>query len=309
MRLRAVKDDGSESFLSNMVQNDDRDHDGLTDEEETALGTNLNNPDSDADGLKDGEEYIRGTNPLLADTDGDGYSDALEVQIGSDPLDINSTPIPAAPNLTSPIGTITTQTPMFTWNAATMATQYHFALYDYITGQTSYTLYTVAQANCDSGQDQCTIAQIIPLSAGNYRWWVQAKNTAGTGPWSSGLTFAITTTAPTAPVQSIPSGTINSQTPTYTWNAVGGTAQYQITFYDYTTAQYTYTWYTAAEAHCEAGQAHCTISQSTPLSEGGYRWWVKGQNVWGTGPTVQGRPSRYFLVQYLEHRYRYHRVG
>ena len=90
--VSAVKGDGTESFLSNMVQNDDRDHDGLTDAQETLLGTDPNNPDSDGDGLKDGEEYMRGTNPLLADTDGDGYSDLMEIQMNADPTDPNSVP-------------------------------------------------------------------------------------------------------------------------------------------------------------------------------------------------------------------------
>jgi hypothetical protein len=88
--VSAVKGDGTESFLSAMVTNDDRDHDGLTDEQETSYGTNISNPDSDGDGLTDGEEYVRGTNPLLTDTDGDGYSDYTEVQAGTDPLDPNS---------------------------------------------------------------------------------------------------------------------------------------------------------------------------------------------------------------------------
>ena len=90
--VAAVKADGAESFLSDPVENNDRDHDGLTDAEETALGTNVSNPDTDRDGLLDGEEYYLGTNPKLRDTDGDGYSDRVEVLAGSDPLDPNSTP-------------------------------------------------------------------------------------------------------------------------------------------------------------------------------------------------------------------------
>ena len=90
--VSAKKADGTESFLSNMVQNDDRDHDGLTDEQEASLGTNLSNPDSDGDGLKDGEEYVRGTNPLFTDTDTDSYADLLETQVNSDPNDLNSVP-------------------------------------------------------------------------------------------------------------------------------------------------------------------------------------------------------------------------
>jgi hypothetical protein len=91
--VSAVKADGTESFLSNMVENNDRDHDGLTDEEETTFGTNPSNPDSDSDGLKDGDEYVRGTNPLLPDTDSDGFSDYAEVQAGTDPLDPASKPM------------------------------------------------------------------------------------------------------------------------------------------------------------------------------------------------------------------------
>lgn len=68
--VSAVKADGTESFLFDMVENNDRDHDGLTDEKKTSLGTDVNKPDTDGDGLNDGEEYIYGTNPLLIDTDG-----------------------------------------------------------------------------------------------------------------------------------------------------------------------------------------------------------------------------------------------
>jgi pimeloyl-ACP methyl ester carboxylesterase len=90
--VSAIKGDGTESFLSNMVQNDDRDHDGLTDVDETAAGTDPTKADTDGEGLKDGEEMLRGTNPKLADTDGDGYNDFVEVQFGSDPLDPASFP-------------------------------------------------------------------------------------------------------------------------------------------------------------------------------------------------------------------------
>ena len=55
--VTAVRRDGKESFLSNMVLNNDRDHDGLTDAEELELGTNPGKADTDGDGLNDGEEY------------------------------------------------------------------------------------------------------------------------------------------------------------------------------------------------------------------------------------------------------------
>jgi pimeloyl-ACP methyl ester carboxylesterase len=90
--VSAVKANGTESFLSEFAENDDRDHDGLTDAEETALGTDMNLADTDGDGLKDGDEIVYGTNPKLKDTDGDGYWDQAEIRSGSDPLDPQSIP-------------------------------------------------------------------------------------------------------------------------------------------------------------------------------------------------------------------------
>ncbi len=60
----------------------DRDHDGLTLDEELALGTDPHNPDTDGDGLTDGDEVKKyNTNPLKADSDGDGLSDKDEIMI------------------------------------------------------------------------------------------------------------------------------------------------------------------------------------------------------------------------------------
>ncbi len=90
--VTAIKTDDTESFFSNLVQNNDRDHDSLTDEEESTGGTNPDNPDSDGDGLNDGDEASYNTNPLVQDSDGDTYNDYAEIQAGSDPLDPDSIP-------------------------------------------------------------------------------------------------------------------------------------------------------------------------------------------------------------------------
>ena len=50
--VSAIKADGSESFLSSQVQNDDRDHYALTDAKEITAGTDPTNPDCDGDGIK-----------------------------------------------------------------------------------------------------------------------------------------------------------------------------------------------------------------------------------------------------------------
>ncbi len=95
--ITAVLADGTESFLSTTVTNNDQDGDGLTDVFEIDLNTAIDNPDSDGDGMTDGEEYYRGTNPIETDTDGDMFSDAIEEFFGSDPLSTSSIP-PAGPD-------------------------------------------------------------------------------------------------------------------------------------------------------------------------------------------------------------------
>ena len=77
--VSALLPDGSESFLSDFVQNNDRDHDGLRDADELARGTNPDLADTDADGLSDGAEVRLGTNPVVADTDGDGVKDGQDL--------------------------------------------------------------------------------------------------------------------------------------------------------------------------------------------------------------------------------------
>ncbi len=58
----------------------DRDHDGLTNDQEEQLGTNPDDPDTDGDGLRDGDEVnTHKTSPLRADSDADGLKDGDEV--------------------------------------------------------------------------------------------------------------------------------------------------------------------------------------------------------------------------------------
>jgi pimeloyl-ACP methyl ester carboxylesterase len=99
--VSAVMSNGDEGFLSDMIRNDDRDRDGLSDPDEASYGTRVNNADSDGDGLSDGEEVAHRTNPLVKDTDGDDYDDGVEVEAGSDPLDKGSVPTPLSAGFTA----------------------------------------------------------------------------------------------------------------------------------------------------------------------------------------------------------------
>lgn len=82
--------DGTPNYLEpNPV--DDRDMDGILDDDEIEIGTDPCDPDTDSDGLIDGEEILIGTDgfitdPLDADTDDDGVSDGDEASLGTSPI-------------------------------------------------------------------------------------------------------------------------------------------------------------------------------------------------------------------------------
>lgn len=120
---------------------DDKDQDGLSNQQEFDLGTDPQNPDTDGDGLSDGEETTGGadgfvTDALVADTDGDGIPDGadgspldggtsqkpnLEDLIGEPVVSVDKTVV----NLTKdePIATISVTnsgTGTLTWTAVSM---------------------------------------------------------------------------------------------------------------------------------------------------------------------------------------------
>lgn len=74
-----------------LIDDRDRDDDGLTDEEEADLGTDPVNRDTDEDGVDDGTEVNSGTDPLDPDSDDDelcdGPRDVLGECIGGEDLD------------------------------------------------------------------------------------------------------------------------------------------------------------------------------------------------------------------------------
>ena len=64
----------------------DKDRDGLTDEQERELGTSDTQFDTDGDGISDQTEIsVWNTDPTNIDTDGDGFADGVEIFSGYNP--------------------------------------------------------------------------------------------------------------------------------------------------------------------------------------------------------------------------------
>ena len=83
-----------------------------------------------------------------------------------------------------------------------------------------------------------------------------------------------------------PSGTINTNKPTYKWNNEPSATYYQLYVNDSGTKEKIKTWYTGAEADCSSGT--CSVTPSTTLAIGNAQWWIQTWNTTGFGPWSDG---------------------
>lgn len=87
-----VDSSGTDTPRIPVINMEDIDEDGISNDEEKSLGLNDKEYDTDRDGLSDSTELrITNTDPKLKDTDGDGLTDGQEYLLfNSDPTNIDS---------------------------------------------------------------------------------------------------------------------------------------------------------------------------------------------------------------------------
>jgi hypothetical protein len=188
--------------------------------------------------------------------------------------------LPDKATLISPLGTIITSTPTYTWYAVANANWYYLWVSD-STGDKVKQWYSPAQAGCGGGAGTCSANPGTVLVAGSGKWWIQAYNASGFGPWSDGRNFAVVLIPPTATLVS-PSGTITTNAPTYTWNAVANATWYYL-WVDDSSGNKIKQWYTAAQAGCGSGTGTCAVWVETALAAGAAKWWIQTYNAYGYG--------------------------
>ena len=197
--------------------------------------------------------------------------------------------VPGQATLISPNGSITSANPTYSWTAVLKATSYFLWVVDSAGSTKIQTWYTAQQAGCNAGTGNCSITPTTTLVKGSYQWWIQTKNSIGTGYWSDGLNFAVVSAGPPGKATLIsPNGTITSASPTYTWTAVSKATSYYLWVVDSTGSAKIQTWYTAQQAGCSAGTGNCTITPTTKLATGSCQWWIQTQNAEGYGPWSDG---------------------
>jgi hypothetical protein len=190
-----------------------------------------------------------------------------------------SPPAPVLPEkavLVSPTGNIRTKTPTYIWNQVSSATWYYLWV-DGPSGNVIQQWYRSSEANCNGST--CSITPSTILSAGAHSWWIQTYNSAGYGPWSDRMDFSVSPPGKATLVS--PSGNITNNGPTYTWNEVSGSTWYFL-WVDEPSGNVIQQWYTSAQANCDG--TTCSVTPSTPLSNGGHSWWIQTYSSAGYGP-------------------------
>jgi hypothetical protein len=94
---------------------------------------------------------------------------------------------PGAVTLAEPGGAITGRNPTYMWQEDPCATWYYLWVSD-ASGPVIKQWYPTG-AVCSDGT--CLVTPDVTLAEGGHRWWVQAWNPEGYGPWSSRMDFSV----------------------------------------------------------------------------------------------------------------------
>lgn len=193
-------------------------------------------------------------------------------------------PPPGASSPTSPSGSITTSTPTYTWSKVSTATWYQL----WVNGPSGAVINQWFQSSAVCGGSSCSATPTTGLGVGNYTFWVRTWNSAGYGPWSSGMNFNFLPPAGTS--LSAPSGSTSDTTPTYTWARISNATWYYL-WVNGPSGQVIGQWYDAASV---CGGSVCSATPGTNLSSGDHTAWVQTWNPAGYGPWS---PARTFTIR------------
>jgi hypothetical protein len=195
---------------------------------------------------------------------------------GSTQITVKNIPLASQPpTLQSPTGFVGTILPSFTFTAVAGADFYDFYLADQSTGQSPALRITSLVTN--------SLTLTTPLRPGDhYEWWVRATSSSGAvTPWSDPLLFIV------APAPISPSGTITTDTPTFTWATLTSATQYDVWVDDLTTGA------SQVLRNMNASGSSFTPLAAQALTPGdSYRWYI---GAFTTGGEVWSNPQ-YFTI-------------
>ncbi|MCA9064707.1 MAG: hypothetical protein KDA96_16660, partial [Planctomycetaceae bacterium] len=180
----------------------------------------------------------------------------------SDPFDLTiNVPVPAAPTVTAPAGTINDSHPVIDWDSVLYADTYDVLIRRMDRGQPD-----VVQ-NVD---DSLHFTPAAPLPDGDYQVWVRARTAAGApGLWSSASMFSILVPIPGQVTGFFRTGAGNP--PAFNWDSEIDAESYEVWIRNLGTGQ--------NPAYGATAIPTSDITFETEFDTGDYRAWVRAINT------------------------------
>jgi hypothetical protein len=184
------------------------------------------------------------------------------------------TTLPAKPTLVSPSpsGPVKVATPTYTWNVVSNAATYTLYVKDSNGNNKIVQTYSPTIANCASAT--CSVTPTTNLTSGSWSWQIAANNPVG---MTSSNALAFTAVIPPGkPTLLSPSGTVNTQTPTFNWAPATNAVWYKLNICNAERVCNMLPGYlvTPVMANCTKSTDTCSYTLITPLIDGPATWFV-----------------------------------
>ena len=99
--------------------------------------------------------------------------------------------VPDTTTLIAPEGVIASPTPTYKWNAVAESSRYILVVKDGGGNTIVNEGYKAADANCQSGDGECSVTPNVAVTQNPVEWTVQTWNSAGYGGWSDSKVFQV----------------------------------------------------------------------------------------------------------------------
>lgn len=144
--------------------------------------------------------------------------------------------LPGRATLVSPKDTIGSKNPIFVWQPVSGATDYRLKVAKAASPDSAIFDRTFKSEYVYSDIDQtCSVGPVLTddlEQAVYYRWWIQAINCKGEGPWSYFKDFRYVPVTPGKSNPISPFGLITTNSPTFIWTAASAATEYHLEVYN-----------------------------------------------------------------------------
>jgi len=181
--------------------------------------------------------------------------------------------------LNSPIGNIGENNILtYSWNAVTSAADYRLLVVDPAGNHLIDEEHSATSLACST---ECSLLSATSLPDGSYWWSIQARNSMGSGPWSTFTQFSVgSDSVPATATLVSPIANFGVDPDTYTWNVVTNATDYRLLVVDPAGNHLIDEELLATSLACTT---ECSVLSATSLPDGSYWWSIQAKNSMGSG--------------------------